>query len=188
MIERGLVAAEETGAACAVIPAYTSDLRVELDGRTVEVPRRIESALIQTPQVFLSSILKNAHAKVTDDVLNDAAMVGRIGVEVVTFNGARSNIKVTAQDDLAMAYGGLLGEFEDMVNRIIYSNGLIGWVENESRSDIGMSHSKEFRVIEIGLEQMHNSLRRIDPGKIEGLNYAQILLAISGFHSLSPQP
>ncbi len=103
MIEDGLAAAAATGAAIAVVPAFDTVKRIAGDGRVVETLDRSELAMVQTPQVFRRSLLERAHAEVADDVTDDAAMVERIGVEVRTFDGARSNIKVTTPEDLVIA-------------------------------------------------------------------------------------
>ena len=103
MIEDGLAAAAATGAAIAVVPAFDTVKRVSGDGRVVETLDRSELAMVQTPQVFRRDVLERAHAEVPDDVTDDAAMVERIGVEVRTFEGARSNIKVTTPEDLVLA-------------------------------------------------------------------------------------
>ena len=108
MIEDGLAAAAMTGAAIAVVPAFDTVKRVAGGGRVVETLDRSELAMVQTPQVFRRDILERAHAEITDDVTDDAAMVERIGVEVRTFDGARSNIKVTTPEDLVIA-GAMLG-------------------------------------------------------------------------------
>ena len=103
MIEDGLAAAAITGAAIAVVPAFDTVKRVGEGGRVVETLDRSELAMVQTPQVFRRDVLERAHAGVTGDVTDDAAMVERIGVEVRTFDGARSNIKVTTPEDLQIA-------------------------------------------------------------------------------------
>ena len=102
MIEDGLRAAAPTGAAIAVVPAYDTVKRVASDGSVVETLDRNELALVQTPQVFRRDILERAHAQVSEDVTDDAAMAERIGVEVRTFPGSRSNIKATTLEDLAV--------------------------------------------------------------------------------------
>ncbi len=109
MIEDGLQAAAATGAAIAVVPAYDTVKRVAPDGSVVETLDRSELALVQTPQVFRRDLLKRAHAEVPDDVTDDAAMAERIGIEVRTFEGARSNLKVTEAQDLAVARALLVG-------------------------------------------------------------------------------
>ena len=103
MIEDGLAAAAVTGAAIAVVPAFDTVKRVGEGGSVVETLDRSQLAMVQTPQVFRRSVLQRAHAEVTDDVTDDAAMVERIGIEVRTFDGARSNIKVTTPEDLVVA-------------------------------------------------------------------------------------
>lgn len=100
MVEEGLAAAADTGAAIAVVPAFDTVKRIAGDGRVVETLDRSELAMVQTPQVFRRDVLERAHAEITDDVTDDAAMVERTGVEVRTFDGARSNIKVTTPEDL----------------------------------------------------------------------------------------
>ena len=103
MIDDGLAAAANTGAAIAVVPTFDTVKRVDADGRVVETLDRSELAMVQTPQVFRRDVLERAHAGVADDVTDDAAMVERTGVEVRTFDGARSNIKVTTPEDLVVA-------------------------------------------------------------------------------------
>ena len=103
MIEDGLAAAADTGAAIAVVPAFDTVKRIGEGGRVVETLDRSELAMVQTPQVFRRDVLERAHAGVAADVTDDAAMVERIGVEVRTFDGARSNIKVTTPEDLLIA-------------------------------------------------------------------------------------
>ncbi len=103
MIEEGLAAAADTGVAIAVVPAFDTVKRIGEGGRVVETLDRSELAMVQTPQVFRRGVLERAHAEVTDDVTDDAAMVERIGVEVRTFEGARGNIKVTTPEDLVIA-------------------------------------------------------------------------------------
>ena len=103
MIEEGLAAAATTGAAIAVVPAFDTVKRIGEGGHVVETLDRSELAMVQTPQVFRRDVLGRAHAEVTDDVTDDAAMVERTGVEVRTFDGARSNLKVTTPEDLLIA-------------------------------------------------------------------------------------
>ena len=103
MIEDGLAAAAGSGAAIAVVPAFDTVKRVTADGRVIETLDRSELAMTQTPQAFRRDVLERAHAEVTDDVTDDAAMVERIGVAVRTFEGSRSNIKITTPEDLTLA-------------------------------------------------------------------------------------
>ena len=103
IIEEGLRAAAATGAAIAVVPATDTVKRVTEDGRVAGTLDRSELVMAQTPQVFRRTLLERAHADTDEEVTDDAAMVERIGGEVSTFEGARSNIKVTTPDDLSLA-------------------------------------------------------------------------------------
>ena len=58
MIEDGLRAAADTGAAIAVVPAFDTVKRVAADGRVIETLDRSELAMTQTPQVFRRAILE----------------------------------------------------------------------------------------------------------------------------------
>ena len=58
---------------------------------------------VQTPQVFRTDLLMDAHSKVSEDVSDDASMVEIIGGEVKIFDGSYSNIKVTTPTDLTVA-------------------------------------------------------------------------------------
>ena len=120
MIEDGLRAAADTGAAIAVVPAFDTVKRVAADGRVIETLDRSELAMTQTPQVFRRDILERAHTEITVDVTDDAAMVERMGIEVRTFDGARSNIKVTSPEDMTVARALLVKGFEEKTDQIIY--------------------------------------------------------------------
>lgn len=102
LIERGLAAAAETGAALAALPV--ADTVKESDGSTVvRTLDRGRLWLAQTPQVFRRDLLARAHREVTADVTDDAAMVEALGVTVRIFPGSPYNIKVTTAEDLRLA-------------------------------------------------------------------------------------
>ncbi len=185
MIEEGLAAAADTGAAIAVVPAFDTVKRVGEGGRVVETLDRSELAMVQTPQVFRRDVLERAHAEVAADVTDDAAMVERTGVEVRTFDGARSNIKVTTPEDLVIADALNREEFKQKFDRPIYYQGFMHDIEEVAISDIYVDHSMEMRVLRIGIEQIATGLQRITPGELSKTHYAQLLLAIRGFHSLT---
>lgn len=134
MIEEGRRAADETGAAVAVVPAYDTVKRVDASGRVVETLDRSELAMVQTPQVFRRDLLERAHAEVTEDVTDDAAMVERTEVEVRTFDGDRGNIKITTPTDLALA--------EAMIAEIAETG-----AKNSLRSPL--------QSVELGVRMMH---------------------------------
>ena len=164
MIEDGLAAAAATGAAIAVVPAFDTVKRVSGDGRVVETLDRSELAMVQTPQVFRRGVLERAHAEVADDVTDDAAMVERIGVEVRTFEGARTNIKVTTLEDLALA------------RLMVGSSTNTGW-------EIRQKHGHETAVLNDALAQTAEALGKA-PQQDDDLNKAWMLLAVKNFQSL----
>jgi len=105
ILSRGLLAAQETGAAVAGVPV-TDTIKVVDQGQQVKAtPQRHELWSIQTPQIFRYDILHRAyqqspgHAEATDD----ATLVERLGHPVTVFWGAYSNIKVTTPHDLVVA-------------------------------------------------------------------------------------
>ncbi|MCS7001600.1 MAG: 2-C-methyl-D-erythritol 4-phosphate cytidylyltransferase [Dehalococcoidia bacterium] len=102
VIDRGLVAAQRTGAAIAALPVRDTIKRVDADGRIVGTVDRSTLWAAQTPQVFRSALLIPAleHA---GDVTDDAAAVEAIGGEVTVFLGDEINLKVTTPRDLAVA-------------------------------------------------------------------------------------
>ncbi|MBN1188808.1 MAG: 2-C-methyl-D-erythritol 4-phosphate cytidylyltransferase [Dehalococcoidales bacterium] len=103
LIERGLEAARETGAAAAAVPV-TDTVKLAGDDRTVieTLPRRNLWA-VQTPQVFRTDILKEAYRQVRGDVTDDAALVEQTGTRVKLYEGSYDNIKITTPRDLAIA-------------------------------------------------------------------------------------
>lgn len=103
MINRGLEAAHETGAAVPIVPLVDTVKEVADDGTVVRTLDRSRLWAVQTPQVFRYQLLQRAHREITDDVTDDAAMVEMLGVPVKTYEGRRRNIKITTPDDLYMA-------------------------------------------------------------------------------------
>jgi len=103
LIEAGLVAAQETGAAVCALPAQDTVKRVDEQGRVVRTLDRRRLWLIQTPQVFRYDILRDAHERSRQPATDDAALVERLGQEVRVYPGSPRNLKVTTPDDLALA-------------------------------------------------------------------------------------
>jgi 2-C-methyl-D-erythritol 4-phosphate cytidylyltransferase len=103
LIERGLEAARETGAAVAAVPV-TDTIKVSDEDRTVyETPPRRNLWAVQTPQVFSTKVIGEAYEKADDDVTDDASLVERLGYKVKLYMGSHDNIKITTPDDLALA-------------------------------------------------------------------------------------
>ncbi|MFC1950756.1 2-C-methyl-D-erythritol 4-phosphate cytidylyltransferase [Chloroflexota bacterium] len=103
LINRGLEAVRETGAAVAAVPV-TDTIKVAEDNRIVHqtLPRQNLWA-VQTPQVFSIKIIKEAYSRVTGDMTDDASLVEQLGYKVKLYMGAYDNIKITTPDDLVLA-------------------------------------------------------------------------------------
>ncbi len=108
LIERGLEAARETGAAVPAVPLADTVKEAAPDGTVLRTLDRSRLRAVQTPQVFRHGLLVRAHREVTADpsaglragYTDDAAMLEALGVRVKLFEGARCNIKITTHEDL----------------------------------------------------------------------------------------
>jgi len=103
LIEEGLAAAQETGAAVCALPAQDTVKRVDAQGRVLRTLDRRRLWLIQTPQVFRYDILRQAHKRSRRPATDDAALVERLGHRVQVYPGSPRNLKVTTPEDLALA-------------------------------------------------------------------------------------
>ncbi len=103
LIEDGLEAATETGAAVAAVPV-TDTIKVAGDDRFVqETPPRHNLWAVQTPQVFRFDIIAEAYRQAKGEATDDATLVEQLGFRVKLYMGSYGNIKVTTPDDLALA-------------------------------------------------------------------------------------
>ena len=103
LIERGLEAARETGAAVAAVPV-TDTIKIADDDRIVlETPVRQNLWAVQTPQVFRLDIITEAYKRAKDEVTDDASLVEALGYKVKLYMGAYDNIKITTPNDLLIA-------------------------------------------------------------------------------------
>jgi 2-C-methyl-D-erythritol 4-phosphate cytidylyltransferase len=103
LIEKGLEAARETGAAVAAVPVTDTIKLAGNDNIVVETPPRSHLWAVQTPQIFRLSIIKEAYRQSSGDVTDDAMLVEQIGHKVKLYMGSYDNIKVTTPRDLAIA-------------------------------------------------------------------------------------
>ncbi len=103
LIERGLQAAQSTGAAVPCIPVTDTIKRVDDSGRVVETLERSELVSVQTPQIFRLDLLLGAVSSADLDVTDDSSLVEAMGSRVQTFRGDPSNIKITNAEDLPLA-------------------------------------------------------------------------------------
>jgi 2-C-methyl-D-erythritol 4-phosphate cytidylyltransferase len=103
LIERGLRAARETGAAVAAIPV-TDTIKLSGSDRIVhQTLLRQNLWAVQTPQVFCYGLISEAYRKAKEEVTDDASLVERLGYKVKLYMGTYDNIKITIPNDLALA-------------------------------------------------------------------------------------
>lgn len=102
LFQRGLDAAQATGAAVPVVPLKDTIKRV-LQSRVVSTPVRAEHFAVQTPQIFRRDLLARALALTDDDVTDEATLVERLGISVAVFPGDDRAMKITTPLDLVLA-------------------------------------------------------------------------------------
>jgi len=103
---RRVAEAVVAGAAAVVPVVAVADTVKEVDdaGRVLRTLDRSALRSVQTPQGFRRDVLARAHEAAGDnDVSDDAGLVERLGVEVVTVPGSVEALKVTTPDDLLVA-------------------------------------------------------------------------------------
>ncbi len=102
LITRCFKKAEMDGSAIPVTESRDS-LRKKEKGSTVAIPRE-EILIVQTPQVFKSTLLKKAYMQeYSETFTDDASVVERIGEHIHITEGDPRNIKITYQEDMAVA-------------------------------------------------------------------------------------
>jgi 2-C-methyl-D-erythritol 4-phosphate cytidylyltransferase len=103
LIERGLEAAKETGAAAAAVPV-TDTIKVAGDDWIVqETPSRGSLWAVQTPQIFRFEMISEAYRRVKAEATDDASLMEQLGYKVKLYLGSYDNIKITTPNDLALA-------------------------------------------------------------------------------------
>jgi len=103
-ITRTIEMAAETGAACLV--AEVNDTIKQIEGGQIRgtVDRStLRRAL--TPQAFKVDILRRAfeNADLSDAVTDECYLVEKLGIAIATVDGSPRNVKITREDDLAIA-------------------------------------------------------------------------------------
>jgi 2-C-methyl-D-erythritol 4-phosphate cytidylyltransferase len=102
LIIRAALAIEENDAVIPVIEVVDSYRRVEQGGSTI-LPRS-ELRIVQTPQIFKSSILRKAYTQEFDQAFtDDASVVEAMGIKITLVDGERTNIKLTTPEDMEWA-------------------------------------------------------------------------------------
>jgi 2-C-methyl-D-erythritol 4-phosphate cytidylyltransferase len=101
LIEKGLEAAKETGAAVAALPVTDTIKVAGADAIVRQTLPRQNLRAIQTPQVFRIDVIVNTYRHVFGDVTDDASLVEKAGYKVKLYPGSYDNIKITTPADLA---------------------------------------------------------------------------------------
>ncbi len=77
---------------------------VDMSGKIVHTIDRARLYNTQTPQAFLTVLIKDAHEKLKDEeYTDDASMLEKLGYNVYMINGNYNNIKITTKNDLNLA-------------------------------------------------------------------------------------
>ena len=105
LFERALDALEGWDGVVPVMPMIETVKRVR-HGRVEGTEPRESLALAQTPQAFVASALRTAHARAARDgfeATDDALLLERIGFRVRAIGGERTNMKITTPQDVRLA-------------------------------------------------------------------------------------
>ena len=108
ILKRGLQKVKETGACVIGMPSKDTVKLSDEEGYVKETPNRKCVWTIQTPQIFLYSLIREAHdsirqkdmSKITDDAM---VVEQETGVKVRLVEGSYQNIKITTPEDLDVA-------------------------------------------------------------------------------------
>lgn len=106
VIKRCVCAAETDGAAAPAVSATDTVRILNKKGAVTLTPDRNLVALIQTPQVFSSELIKNALTKAVEKklpVTDDCSAVEAMRVKVSIVSGEQDNIKLTTARDIYLA-------------------------------------------------------------------------------------
>ena len=107
-IDSVVVAARATGAAILVAPVADTIKDIE-NGRVKRTLTRHNLRRALTPQCFSYDLLKRAYDQLDEvesagvEVTDDSLLVERLGAEIVAVEGSSRNIKITEEEDLALA-------------------------------------------------------------------------------------
>jgi 2-C-methyl-D-erythritol 4-phosphate cytidylyltransferase len=103
-ISQTIEKARETGAAC-LVASVTDTIKEVCDGKIITTIDRNKLRRALTPQAFRYDILKRAlfENEIGEIATDECYLVEKLGVEVSIVEGKSTNIKVTTQEDLAIA-------------------------------------------------------------------------------------
>ena len=106
MIFTCLEAAADWGAAVAAVPVKDTIKVTDRNEFVVDTPDRSQLWAVQTPQVFRTDLLIEAHQHAHQkriQLTDDAALVEQLGLKVKCVMGSYSNLKITTPEDLVVA-------------------------------------------------------------------------------------
>jgi len=103
LIDDGLEAAVETGAAAAAVEVKDTIKQVDDSGIVRKTLQRNMLRIVQTPQVFRFDLLKKAYDLAGGEFTDDAGIVERAGYRVKLYQGEYENIKITTPEDMVLA-------------------------------------------------------------------------------------
>lgn len=88
----------------ALIPAVPVTDTLRSTDPSLPAPDRSRLVAVQTPQMFLSEVLKQAYRQPYDtSFTDDASVAERAGARIELFPGEKYNLKITTPEDLALA-------------------------------------------------------------------------------------
>lgn len=103
IIRQSFEIARKSGSAIASVPPKDSIRKMLDDGSSVSADRS-KFRLVQTPQTFQSSLIKEAYRSMPDGTFtDDASVLEATGAPVTLIEGSYSNIKITTPEDIAIA-------------------------------------------------------------------------------------
>lgn len=107
IIKANIEASRKYGACSTALPCENTVYSSETGEFVGCVPPRRTLYTVQTPQSFTLSLIAAAHENFeksgSAEVTDDASLVHLMGIPVAIVPGSKTNIKITTQDDLALA-------------------------------------------------------------------------------------
>ncbi|MHC4481678.1 MAG: 2-C-methyl-D-erythritol 4-phosphate cytidylyltransferase [Planctomycetota bacterium] len=106
VVQRVAEAADTFGAAIAAVRVRETVKEVDAGDRIVSTPAREQLWLARTPQGFRRELILRAHRTARDEGFrgtDDAQLVERLGEEVRVVDDTYDNLKITTEEDLALA-------------------------------------------------------------------------------------
>jgi 2-C-methyl-D-erythritol 4-phosphate cytidylyltransferase len=105
-IGRVIDEARKGNGAVAALPVTDTLKRVDTSGKVIETVDRFGLWRAQTPQAFPRKVIERAHKEAREAdriVTDDAALCEKIGLPVVVVRGSERALKITEENDFALA-------------------------------------------------------------------------------------